>query len=213
MNPSATLPTIATERLALRWLTEDDAPALFTLFSHPEVMRYWSTPPMKDLSEARALLGRIRKAFRRKTLFEWGIALGKEDRVIGTCTLFHLDEQNRRAELGYALARECWGQGLMSEALTALLDHAFSTLDLNRIEADVDPRNEPSVRILERLGFEREGLFRERWLVAGERQDSLMLGLLRHDWRSRRRAVGRQDREPGRGMEARPDSSTPWRTT
>ncbi len=141
---------------------------------------------MKDPSEARALLERIHEAFRQKALFEWGVTLGKENRVIGTCTLFHIDEQNRRAEIGYALAREYWGQGLMSEALTTLLKYAFSTLDLHRIEADVDPRNEPSVRILERLGFQREGLFRERWLVAGERQDSLMLGLLRHDWRSRR---------------------------
>jgi RimJ/RimL family protein N-acetyltransferase len=168
---------------------------------------------MKDLSEARALLDRIRDSVHTKALFEWGIALGMEGRVIGTCTLFRLDEQNRRAELGYALAREHWGQGLMSEALTALLEYAFSALDLHRIEADVDPRNEPSVRILERLGFQREGLFRERWLVGGETQDSLMLGLLRRDWLSRRKAVGRQDREPGRRTEARPDSPTPWRTT
>jgi [ribosomal protein S5]-alanine N-acetyltransferase len=213
MIPPATLPTIATERLALRWLTEDDIPALFAVFSHPEVMRYWSTPPMKDVGEARALLERIHESFRLKTLFEWGIALGMEGRVIGTCTLFRLDEQNRRAELGYALAREYWGQGLMSEALTALLEHAFSALDLHRIEADVDPRNAPSVRILERLGFEREGLFRERWLVAGERQDSLMLGLLRHGWRSRRRAVGRQDREPELPKDTRAGPSAPWRST
>lgn len=168
---------------------------------------------MGEESEARALLGRIHEAFRQKALLEWGIVLGIENRVIGTCTLFHLDEQNRRAEIGYALAREYWGRGLMSEALTALLDYAFSTLDLNRVEADVDPRNGPSAIILERLGFEREGLFRERWLVAGEKQDSLMLGLLRHDWFHRRKALGRQDREPGRRTEARPDSPTPWRTT
>jgi len=65
----------------------------------------------------------------------------------------------------------------------------------------------------ERLGFEREGLFRERWLVAGERQDSLMLGLLRHGWRSRRRAVGRQDREPELPKDTRAGPSTPWRST
>jgi RimJ/RimL family protein N-acetyltransferase len=188
MKPLMTLPTIATERLALRWLAEDDIPALFAVFSHPEVMRYWSSPPMKELGEARALLDRIHGSFCQKTLFEWGVALGEDDRVIGTVTLFHMDEQNRRAEIGYALAREYWGQGLMSEALTALLEYAFSALDLNRIEADVDPRNAPSVRVIERLGFQREGFFRERWLVGGETQDSLMLGLLRHDWLSRRPA-------------------------
>lgn len=70
----------------------------------------------------------------------------------------------------------------MREALTALIDHAIGTLRLHRLEADVDPRNERSVRLLDRLGFVREGLLRERWLEAGEVQDAVFYGLLAREW-------------------------------
>ncbi|MEW6131301.1 MAG: GNAT family protein [Acidobacteriota bacterium] len=178
------LPTITANRLTLRALDERDIPALFTIFSQAEVMRYWSSPPMRELADAEALLQDIGAGFQQKTLFQWGVALTSTHQVIGTCTLFHLDSKNRRAEIGYALAREQWGKGIMQEALTALVDFAFNSLDLHRIEADVDPRNHKSLRLLERLGFIKEGLLRERWLVGGEVQDSMMLGLLRREWKS-----------------------------
>jgi RimJ/RimL family protein N-acetyltransferase len=71
----------------------------------------------------------------------------------------------------------------MAEALPALVAHAFGALDLNRLEADIDPRNTASARVLERLGFRREGLLRERWIVNGEKSDSAIYGLLRAEWR------------------------------
>jgi [ribosomal protein S5]-alanine N-acetyltransferase len=94
------LPTIPAPRVALRWLTEGDVPSLFGVFSNPDVMRYWSSPPMTDDSEARQLLDEIHEGFRTRTLFQWGVARREDDRVIGTCTLFHLDSANRRAEIG-----------------------------------------------------------------------------------------------------------------
>ena len=183
MIHSPTLPEIRAGRVKLRWLTEADVPSLFAVFSDPEVMRYWSSEPMADACEAEALLDDIRAHFAAKTLFQWGVALGGDDRVIGTCTLLHLDGRNRRGEIGYALAREQWGKGLMREALTALLDYAFTALALHRIEADVDPENAASLGLLERLGFTREGMLRERWLVGGRAHDSVMLGLLGREWR------------------------------
>jgi RimJ/RimL family protein N-acetyltransferase len=73
----------------------------------------------------------------------------------------------------------------MHEALLALLDFGFGELDLNRIEADIDPRNSTSARTLERLGFTREGYLRERWIVGDEVSDTALYGLLRREWRSR----------------------------
>ncbi|HZH30727.1 MAG TPA: GNAT family N-acetyltransferase [Pyrinomonadaceae bacterium] len=182
MINSDTLPTIDAPRVSLRWLTAEDAPALFSIFSDPEVMRYWSSPPLADMEGARKLLAEIRDYFRQRTLFQWGIARRTDDRVIGTCTLFHLDIGNRRAELGYALGREHWGKGYMQEALGALLGFAFDNLNLHRLEADVDPGNASSIKTLERLGFRREGYLRERWHVGGEIQDALFYGLLRREW-------------------------------
>jgi len=87
-----------------------------------------------------------------------------------------------RAEIGYILGRAHWSRGYVSEALPALIDHGFETLGLNRLEADIDPRNAASARVLMRLGFVQEGLLRERWVVRGEPSDSALYGLLLEDW-------------------------------
>src|SRR5262245_21830836 len=148
-------------------------------------MRYWSTPPMTALSEAEALLRDIQRHAEGTTLFQWGIARREDDLVIGTCTLFRIDREHRRCELGYILRRDLWGRGLATEALTAVLTHAFGPLGLHRVEADIDPRNAASLRLVERLGFTREGHLRERYFVAGDIQDSVIYGLLAPDWRAR----------------------------
>jgi RimJ/RimL family protein N-acetyltransferase len=186
MINSEILPSIEAARISLRWLTEDDVSSLFSIFSDPEVMRYWSSLPLTDIEGARRLLAHIHDSFRQRTLFQWGIARRADDRIIGTCTLFNIDRENRRAELGYALGREHWKQGYMQEALRALLDFYFEELNMHRIEADVDPRNLSSAKSLERLGFQREGYLRERWLVGGETQDALFFGLLRREWQAAR---------------------------
>lgn len=185
MINSETLPTITADRIALRWLDEGDVRSLFAIFSEPEVMRYWSSPPLEDTGAAKELLAHIQDSFRRRALFQWGVARRTDDRVIGTCTLFHPDLDNRRAELGYALGREHWGKGYMGEALTALLNYSFGELNLHRLEADVDPHNASSIKTLERLGFRQEGYLRERWLVGGGIQDSLFYGLLGSEWRAK----------------------------
>lgn len=179
------LPTIEAERVVLRWLTERDAEGLFAIFSDKEVVRYWSSPAFRNREEAGRLIEEVHRFFREGSLYQWGIALREDDRVIGTCTLAQLDVANRRAEIGFALGREHWGKGIMTEALIALLDHGFGPMNLHRVEADVDPRNVPSIRTMERLGFQREGYLRERWLVHDEKQDSVFYGLLEREWLAR----------------------------
>jgi RimJ/RimL family protein N-acetyltransferase len=176
------LPAINTTRLSLRWISAEDVDDVYTIYSDPEVMRYWSTPPLADRSAASKLVSEIHESFKRRELLKWGIALRKDDTLIGSVTLFHPDFTHRRAEIGYALGRAHWGQGYMQETLRAVLTYAFEVLEFHRIEADVDPRNVASIRTLERLGFQREGYLRERWQVNGETQDALFYGLLRPDW-------------------------------
>jgi len=125
---------------------------------------------------------KIHDDFRRQTFLKWGIARRTDDALIGTTTLFNLNLDSHRAEIGYCLDRAEWGKGYMNEALQALLDYAFEELALHRIEADVDPRNTSSIRTVERLGFQREGYLRERLQVNGEIQDTVFYGLLRPDW-------------------------------
>jgi RimJ/RimL family protein N-acetyltransferase len=178
------LPTLTTERLRLRWLTPADAPALFAIFGDPEVCRYWGFAVLPDLAAAGALQRQIESHFADGSLYQWGVAERDTGHIIGTCTLASITREHHRAEIGFALARAFWGKGFMSEALPALLRHAFGEMELHRIEADVDPRNLASMRLLERLGFQREGYLRERHHMNGEIQDAVLYGLLRHEWRS-----------------------------
>jgi RimJ/RimL family protein N-acetyltransferase len=176
------LPLIETGRVALRRISPADTDAFYSIYSNPEVMRYWSTPPLADRANAARQIREIEDKWQSRSILKWGIARRSDDQLIGSVTLFNLDFTHRRAEIGYALGREFWGLGYMNEALTALLGYAFETLELHRLEADVDPRNAASIKTLERLGFQKEGYLRERWQVAGEIQDSLFYGLLRREW-------------------------------
>ena len=164
-------------------LNRADAPGVLSVFGDPEVIRYWSSPQLKGLEEARELIDSIHGLFERRELFQWGIHSTELDQIVGTCTLQHVDTTHKRAEVGIALGSKSWGHGFGSEALGILFDFAFNALDLHRLEADVDPNNARSVAMFERLGFQREGYLRERWHLLGEIQDSVWFGLLKREWR------------------------------
>lgn len=176
------LPRLAGERVELRHLTAADASAILAVFGDSEVMQFWSRPPLADLDAARTLIADIDRLFRRRELFQWGVCLKGSDEVLGTCTLYHLEPAHRRADIGFALGRASWGQGLASDAVATLIGFAFHSLDLHRLEADADPENVRSLRVMERQGFRREGYLRERWHHLGELRDGVFMGLLRHEW-------------------------------
>jgi RimJ/RimL family protein N-acetyltransferase len=183
--PSFVEVSLRTERLLLRPLRELDAPALFSIFSDPKVMRYWSTPPWAGIGKAYETIADDARALAAGEHLRLGIVRIRDAQLIGTCSLFNLVPESRRAELGYGLAHAAWGQGFMHEALVALLDYGFTELLLHRVEADIDPRNEASARSLARLGFKKEGHLRDRWVVGGEVSDSALYGLLRGEWAQR----------------------------
>lgn len=176
---------LSTPRLRLRPLCEADAAALFAIHSDARVMRYWSTPAWSTIDSAHALIARDGEAMASGKFVNLGIERKQDAQLIGSCTLFNLAPQCRRAEVGYALGYALWGQGYMDEALTALLDYGFAEMDLNRVEADIDPCNAASAKSLQRLSFRQEGHLRERWIVTGEVSDSGIYGLLRRDWLAR----------------------------
>jgi RimJ/RimL family protein N-acetyltransferase len=176
-----TVPPIRTARLILRPLSESDVPALFAIHADPKVMRYWSGTVWKVDQRGRAMVARDLDHSLDDHL-RLGIELAETGQLIGTCTLFQINDQCARAELGYMLGSFAWGKGYMREALRAFIAHSFTEMNLSRLEADTDPRNEPSLQLLGSLGFVKEGHFRERWVVDGEVSDSAMFGLLRREW-------------------------------
>jgi ribosomal-protein-alanine N-acetyltransferase len=179
---SDSLPVLSGRDVELGWISQSDGPAILSVFGDPEVIRYWSSPALSGPDATRDLIEEIHQLFARRQLFQWGLRRKQSDELIGTCTLLNLDLAQRRAELGIALASRCWGRGLASDALETLIGFAFGPLGLHRLEADVDPANIRSLRLLERQGFRREGHLRERWLHQGAFQDAIFLGLLEREW-------------------------------
>jgi ribosomal-protein-alanine N-acetyltransferase len=177
------VPTLESPRVRLRAYRASDAEGMFRLYSDPRVMRYWSFPPWTQIGQARSYLERVAGELSAgSNVLPWAIATRDDDCLVGTVTLFSLSLEQGRAETGYSLHPDFQGRGLAREGLSLALGHAFDALQLRRIEADVDPRNLPSCRLVEGLGFRREGLLRARWKVAGELCDSALYGLLAEDF-------------------------------
>jgi len=182
MNPFAIddLPQIEAERVVLRALENSDAAALLEVFSDADALKYWGHGPLADFDAAHAYISSAQRAYQAGSRYQWAITL--DGKLLGSCALSALNPQHLSATLSYVLATRCLGQGYAREAVHALVSVAFDALDLNRIEADTDPRHIRSIRLLEALGFQREGLLRQRYRIDGNYQDALMFGMLKEDW-------------------------------
>lgn len=172
-------PTLRTARLTLRAFGHADAADLYAIYADPAVARYGAHPPWTALDQAHAKIDQILDDYRSGSGLRLAVVLDGDGPVIGAVSVHHFEPDSRRCELGYALASAHWGRGYAGEAVAALVDYAFDVLDMNRLEADIDPRNAASARVLERLGFQREGYLPERWIVNGETADTVFYGLLR----------------------------------
>lgn len=179
----ATLPTLDGERIVLRHPRGADLDDLYALFASADVTRYWSHGPWQARHQAEAYLRDIHAGAASGQLLQWAITLRGEDRLIGTVTLYAFAREHARCEIGFALHPSHWGRGLAREAVSTVLAHAIHALGIQRIKADADPDNAASLRLLESLGFRREGHARERYRLGGNTQDSVLLGLLAREFR------------------------------
>jgi len=177
-----TTPTLRTERLRLRPVDASDADDLFALMSDAEVLRYWDSAPWADPARATAFVERSHRMAEDDDGVRVVVERAHDGAFVGWVTFTSWDPDFRTAELGYVLARAAWGQGHATEAARALLAWAYDALPLNRVQSEADTRNPASARVLEKLGFEREGTLRENCVVDGVVSDSWVYGLLRRDW-------------------------------
>lgn len=184
-------PVLETERLVLREVTMDDLDWYIEHFSRPEMVEGQDHPAPESREVAEAELRRyIVDLFKNRDGFRWGISLRGDRMLIGSLGYYKWARPSgHMAEVGYDLQREHWGKGIMSEAMRAIIDFGFERMRLTRIEAFVFLHNERSWRMLERLGFVREGLLRSRgFTVEGTVADDLLYSLLRSDWEQLRQA-------------------------
>ena len=167
---------IKTARLTLRPARADDLKAMHGVLSNVEATRWWSTPPHDTLDQTRIWLdSMIPTAGNASDDF----IVERDGRLIGKAGFWRLPE------IGYILHPDAWGQGLATEALAAVIDHVFATRDVETLTADVDPGNLASIRLLEKLGFEKTGEAKATFLIGDQWMDSLYYGLSRIRWTSR----------------------------
>ncbi|MFN8487165.1 MAG: GNAT family protein [Caldilineaceae bacterium] len=183
MTTSLTTPTLLTARLLLRPFTEADTDAIYALMSNAHVLRYWDAPPWSERTQAERFIARRKQMEQEGSGVRLAIERITDGVFIGWCVLNQWNPVYRSAMIGYCLADKVWGQGFATEAAAALLQWAFATLDLNRVQSGADTRNRASERVLEKLGFVREGTLREDCIVNGEVSDSSVYGLLRREWK------------------------------
>jgi RimJ/RimL family protein N-acetyltransferase len=173
----------------MRPLRHADAPDLFAFYSDPQVYRYIPIGGWKHIDEAHQRIARSINTTAANEEVRLAVERREDARVIGELLLFNFNKDSRRADVGYALAREAWGSGYAREALAPLIDLAFGALEMRRLEAEIDPRNTGSAKVLERLGFRQEGFLRQRAIRRGEVTDSGVYGLLGVEWQARKTAA------------------------
>ncbi|MWV46296.1 GNAT family N-acetyltransferase [Paenibacillus sp. HJL G12] len=153
-------PTLETERLRLRELSDEDAPAVLHCFSDAEVLRYYGQKPLTSIEQVKQIIEHFSRSFEEKRGIKWGIELKAEGNIIGTIGLQEWSSEHQRADISYALFPEAWGKGYAKEAVSQVISFGFDELRLKRIGAVVFVENHASNRLLTNAGFVKEGTLR-----------------------------------------------------
>ena len=178
-----TFPQLETRNLLLRRIHQADASALFKVLADNEVAEFYDDDTFTDISQASNQIEAWENGFKNNSCLRWGISHKDGGFIIGSCGIYGFHTWNKRASIGYELARSYWRQGIMTEALSAIIDFGFGEIELNRLEAVVMPENTASIKMLEKLGFRKEGLLEEyeKWGSKGF-VDLCMFAMLRKVW-------------------------------
>lgn len=171
------IPILETERLRLRALRHADAPRVFEALGDADTMRYWSRGPFGSLEEARGYMSWNVEADEAMC---WAITT-REAPDDGLGWIILRGSKPQVYEVGYIIVPDGRGRGLAREGVRAVVDYAFAHLAARRIWADIDPDNRPSIKLLEALGFEREGYLRQEWETHIGVRDSVIMGALRSE--------------------------------
>ena len=170
-----------TERLHLRKMTVSDSPALFNIWSDPDVTKFMNISPFTNESQAKEMIQILDKLSQTNKAIRYSMIDLKSKEIVGSCGFNSIDFENARAEIGYDIAKICWGMGYAPEGIRALIKYAFEDLQLNRIEAKVEPANLNSIKVLQKLNFTFEGTLRQYEKSKGNFIDINMYSLLKTD--------------------------------
>jgi len=154
-------PALYTERFALIEITTDYVTDIYNIFSNDNVTQFYDCDSFKSKNEALKLIELFQKRFKDGTGIRWGITLKNDTKIIGTIG-FNSFQSDMVGRLGYDLNENYWNQGIISEAIRIITEYGFRTLNLHRIEAKVIPENIASSIVLEKNGYIKEGIMRDK---------------------------------------------------
>ncbi|MBN2412418.1 GNAT family N-acetyltransferase [candidate division KSB1 bacterium] len=174
-------PELESDRLKYTRITLKDSETLFEIRTNTKVMKFMDIEEMKSISESENLIKSITESFNLGTGISWGIIEKSINAFIGYFGFWRIDIRHCRGEIGYALHPNYWGKGYMKETADKLIKYGFGKLNLHSIEANVNPENLPSIKLLEKIGFRKEAHFRENFLFKNEFKDSVIYSLLEKD--------------------------------
>ena len=176
-------PILHTKRLDLVEIKQEHLGDIFKLFSDQRITRFYNIVTLVQENEAQKLIDWFQNRYKEKAGIRWGIELNGERNIIGTIG-FNNFTRNHRANIGFDLQAEFWNLGFIAEALEAVLDFGFDSLEINRIEAEVMQGNIASEKVLSKAGFKKEGLLREWMYFNDQHYDMTMFSLLQSEFRS-----------------------------
>ena len=171
-------PELFTERLLLREISAADVKEVFQLRSNKNVMQFIDKPLAQTTDDAMALIQKIEDGHEKNENITWAITLQNRPELIGTIGFWHIDKENYRAEIGYLLHPGFQGKRLMQEAIEMVLKYGFQTMRLHSVEANVNPANNASIKLLEKNKFVKEAHFKENYFYDGKFLDSAIYSLL-----------------------------------
>lgn len=171
-------PELQTERLVLREISADDVAQIFQLRSNKNLMHFIQRPIAKTEQDALKLIEIITTSLKNNEAITWAVTLKNKPALIGTVGFWRVEKEHYRAEIGYMLSDAFHRQGLMQEAIIEVLRYGFNAMHLHSVEANVNPANVASSKLLEKIGFVLEANFKENYYYDGNFFDSYIYSLL-----------------------------------
>lgn len=176
------LPTLETERLILRKILYSDKEAIYNYAKNPNVAEHLLWNAHQSTFDTIVFLNLIYDAYNKNEAAPWGIQLKDSDYMVGTVGFVSWDKEKKEAEIGYALTEELWNKGIVTEAVNKVLEFGFEIMKLDKILSQCNPENVGSFKVLEKTGFNFDGIIEEKLLVKGKYEDMKMFSLDRQNY-------------------------------
>jgi ribosomal-protein-alanine N-acetyltransferase len=176
-------PELETNRLKLVQVKEEHTQSFFEIMSKDEVTKYYGMNSLKSIEDASKIVESFQQTYESKRGIRWGIVLKETGDFVGTLGLNNLSTWSKKSEIGFELHPSYWNKGITTEAVKEVLRYSFEDLELFRMGAVTYPQNEPSIQLLQRLGFSKEGLLRGYLYQNNQSHDAFIFSLLRTDWK------------------------------